>query len=168
MDFQNYDYEMVMMITNITSNAWVYLYWNGASTGTYIGDMIYTPNVGTFGSGSDSIVPYHVNDIYAYFVNASSSTISSDNRDILARYRFRGISSTRFSMAMIGRMQLWWNNNATTSGRGAPGGSVQINNCVWAASNNNINWAPTSITLNGLGSATVKITWLRINKVSSG
>ena len=168
MDFTNYDYEMVLEITNITVNAWIYLYWNGGNTGTFIGEMIYPPNLGTYQAGTDQTVPYWINNTYdTYFINAGSDAVSGDNRNILNRYRFRGISSTRFAMNMLGRQQLFWTDNSTITSRGAPSGGTFLISSVWYNAANNANWAPTHITLDGMGGATAKITWLQINKVSS-
>jgi hypothetical protein len=169
MDFINYDYEMIVEIQNVATNAWIYLYWNGGGSGTFIGDMIYPANVNTYQSGTDIQVPYWINNgSDTYFIQVGSSLISADNRSVINRYRLRGISSTRFALNIMGRQQLYWHNNNTITSRGMPSAGTYLSSSVWYNAANNANWAPTAITFNGQGaSAPVTVTWLRINKVSA-
>lgn len=169
LDFINYDYEMIVEIQNVSTNAWIYLYWNGGGSGTFIGDMIYPANVNTYGSGTDIQVPYWINNgSDTYFIQVGSSLISADSRSVINRYRLRGISSTRFALNIMGRQQLYWHNNSTITSRGMPSAGTYLSSSVWYNAANNANWAPTAITFNGQGaSAPVSVTWLRINKVSA-
>jgi hypothetical protein len=169
MDFINYDYEMIVEIQNVATNAWIYLYWNGGGTGTFIGDMIYPANPGTYQTGTDQQVPYYMNNnSAAYFIQVGSSAVSSANRSVLNRYRVRGLSSTRFALNIMGRQQLYWSDNTTITNLGMPSGGTYLGSSVWYNTANNANWAPTAMTFNGQGaSAPVTVTWLRINKVSA-
>lgn len=169
MDLINYDYEMIVEIQNVALNAWIYVYWNGGSTGTFIGDMIYPANINTYASGTDIQVPYWMNNsTTTYFINVGSNVQSGANRSVINRYRLQGLSSTRFALNIIGRQQLYWSDNNTITNIGMPSGGTYLSSSVWYNGSNNANWAPTAITFNGQGgSAPVIVTWLRINKVSS-
>jgi hypothetical protein len=169
MDFQNYDYEMIVEIQNVEVNAWIYLYWNGGGSGTFIGDMIYPANPSTYQTGTDQQVPYYMNNnSAAYFIQVGTTAVSNANRSVLNRYRVRGLSSTRFALNIMGRQQLYWSDNTTVTNLGMPSGGTYLASSVWYNTSNNANWAPTAITFNGQGdSAPVTVTWLRINKVSA-
>jgi hypothetical protein len=169
LDLQNYDYEMIVEIQNVSVNAWIYLYWNGGSTGTFIGDMVYPANPSTYQAGTDQQVPYYMNNsTTTYFIQVGTTAVSNANRSVINRYRMRGISSTRFALNIMGRQQLYWSDNNTITNIGMPSGGTYLASSVWYNPSNNANWAPTAITFSGQGaSAPVTITWLRINKVSS-
>jgi hypothetical protein len=169
LDLINYDYEMIVEIQNVSVNAWIYLYWNGGGTGTFIGDMVYPANPSTYQAGTDQQVPYYMNNSSTtYFIQVGTTAVSAANRSVLNRYRLRGISSTRFALNIMGRQQLYWSDNNTITNLGMPSGGTYLASSVWYNSANNANWGPTAITFNGQGaSAPVTVTWLRINKVSS-
>ena len=161
MDFQNYDYEMIMYISNQPAANWLYFFWNGQSSTTHYGELVYTP---TTASGTDQATSTSgTNDEYPYTIYTGVNVVSSATRDVYVRYRFRGLNSSKFLMSAEGRPQLPWNDNTVQA---IPYYLVYKLNTTYVISGNNANWAPQSLRVSGSGNQTIKMTWLRINKIS--
>ena len=161
MDFQNYDYEMIMYVSNQPAANWLYFYWNGQNSATHYGELIYTPETA---SGADQVTSTSgTTDGFPYTIYSGNNTVSSATRDIYIRYRFRGLNSSRFLMSAEGRPQLTWNDDTV---RANPYYIVYKLNTTYVISGNNANWAPQSIRVAGSGNQTTRMTWLRINKIS--
>jgi hypothetical protein len=164
MDFINYDYEMIMYIANQPATNWLYLFWNGQSAANHYGELIYAPSA-VGGNGPDNITyTKGSGDIYPYWVYTGSTTYSAGPRDVYVRYRFRGLNSTKFLMSPEGRPHLTWSDNSIEY---QPHFLVYKQNTTYATTGNNANWAPQSIRISGSGNQLIKMTWLRINKISS-
>ena len=161
MDFQNYDYEMIMYISNQPAANWLYFFWNGQSSTTHYGELVYTP---TTASGTDQATSTSgTNDEYPYTIYTGVNVVSSATRDVYVRYRFRGLNSSKFLMSAEGRPQLPWNDNTVQA---IPYYLVYKLNTTYVISGNNANWAPQSLRVSSSGNQTIKMTWLRINKIS--
>jgi uncharacterized protein YjbI with pentapeptide repeats len=161
MDFQNYDYEMIMYVLNQPAANWLYFYWNGQNSATHYGELIYTP---VNASGTDQVTSTSgTNDSYPYTIYTGNTTVSSATRDVYIRYRFRGLNSSKFLMSAEGRPQLTWNDNTVQA---IPYYLVYKLNTTYVISGNNANWAPQSIRMASSGNQTIRMTWLRINKIS--
>jgi hypothetical protein len=167
LDFQNYDYEMIMFISNISPVTWLYFYWNGTGNASHYGDMVYSPlNLTTGSTDSINTAQSASNDTIPYTLYSGSNDISTTNRNIYARYRFRGISATKFMMSVEGRPQLSWFDDTI---RSMPQYLVYKMNTTYIASGNNATrWAPASLKVASGGTypGSIAMTWLRINKIS--
>ena len=163
MDFQNYDYEMNMHILNIPSGQWIYYLWNGATTASHYGDLIYTPTTSAGNVDTLKVDTAVGNDSNPYTLYSGNTEVSTVNRNIYVRYRFRGLSANRFMMSIEGRYQLsWFDENL----RVMPQYAVFKMNTTYITTGNNANWAPQSLKTSGIGTSTVRMTWLRISKTS--
>jgi hypothetical protein len=166
LDFQNYDYEMIMFVSNITTTTWLYFYWNGTNNASHYGDMVYTPE--TTGTTTEifNTLQFGTNDANPYTLYSGNSSINSNNRNIYARYRFRGISRNKFMMSVEGRPQLSWVDDAI---RNTPTYIVYKNNTTYITTTNDATrWAPASLKVASSGTypGSIAMTWLRINKIS--
>jgi hypothetical protein len=66
-------------------------------------------------------------------------------------------------MSIEGRYQLsWFDENL----RVMPQYAVFKMNTTYITTGNNANWAPQSLKTSGIGTSTVRMTWLRISKTS--
>jgi len=167
MDFQNYDYEAILHMSNLLSEQFINLYWNGMSTATWEGEFVWMANVALFAAGADQPVPYMINNSSnALAFYPGTNTGSSAARDMLLTLRFRGISANRFSIVQMGRSQLFY--TTAVAGAAPPVSASGWQRATYSVTGNNANWAPTSIRLAVPGgNRQVRMTWHRINKISS-
>jgi hypothetical protein len=167
MDFQNYDYEATLHMSELLGEQFVYLYWNGTNAATWEGEFVYMTNVALFAAGEDQPVPYMMNNrADAVTFLPGTNTHGSSIRDMILTIRFRGISQNRFSVVLVGRPQIYY----TTAQNGvmAPVGWGGLQRATYSVTGNNANWAPQSIRIyNPAGNKPVKMTWNRINKISA-
>jgi uncharacterized protein YjbI with pentapeptide repeats len=163
MDFQNFDYEMNMHILNIPHSTWIYYLWNGSSTASHYGDLTYTPTTSVGTADTISVNQSVINDSVPYTLYSGNTEVSTVNRNIYVRYRFRGLSANKFMMSIEGRYQLSWFDDTI---RIMPQYAGFKMNTTYITTGNNANWAPQSLRTSGIGTSTVRMTWLRINKTS--
>jgi hypothetical protein len=163
MDFQNFDYEMNMHILNIPHSTWIYYLWNGASTASHYGDLTYTPTTSSGTADTLKVDTAVSNDSVPYTLYSGNTEVSTLNRNIYVRYRFRGLSANKFMMSIEGRYQLSWFDDTI---RIMPQYAGFKMNTTYITTGNNANWAPQSLRTSGIGTSNVRMTWLRINKTS--
>lgn len=165
MDFINYDYEMIMHVANQPAATWLYLFWNGQNSVSHYGELIYTPSTVDGGTYDNVTYTSGSGDGFPYWVYSGATAYTGNpTREVYTRYRFRGVNSIKFLMSPEGRPHLSWSDNSIAK---QPPFMVYKQNTTYATTGNNANWAPQSIRVAGSGNQLIKMTWLRINKISS-
>lgn len=162
-DFQNYDYEMTLELTNLPSGTWLYFFWNNNSYASHSGTMVYGPSTSSGGTDGLNTSQGGYYDSYPYTLYSGNTNIDGGNRNILATYRFRGLSATHFAMTIVGRPNLYWPSFASN----IPQFPVYKCETTYYNGNNGANWGPTTLQIaSGGTSYSGKMVWRRLNKTS--
>ena len=162
-DFQNYDYEATFEFQNLSSNTWLYFFWNNVDNASHSGTLIYAPSTGSGGTENISTNYGGNGDGNPYTIYSGNNDGSSANRSILVTYKFRGLSATYFTMNIVGKPNLHWPSFLTY----IPQFSVSKGESTYYSNSNGVNWGPVSLKVASSGSSyTGKMTWRRINKTS--
>jgi hypothetical protein len=166
MNFQDYDYEANLHILNLPGDQFVFMFFNGVNTATWEGEFIYMGNATLFNIGNDQSVPYAMNNRADAVTFLPGTNVGSNAaRDMILTLRFRGISANRFSVVQTHRPQLFY--TTAVAGASAPVGWGGMVRATYTVTGNNATWAPQSIRFMTNGNRPVRMTWHRINKISS-
>jgi hypothetical protein len=162
-DFQNYDYEMTIECSNLPSGTWLYFFWNNAENASHSGTMMYAPSTSSGGNEGLSTNQGANYDSYPYTLYSGNTNTGAGVRNILATFRFRGLSAIHFAMNIVGRPNLYWPSFAPNM----PQFAVYKCETTYYNGTNGANWGPTSLKVASGGTPyTGKMVWKRLNKTS--
>jgi uncharacterized protein YjbI with pentapeptide repeats/uncharacterized protein YjdB len=160
-DFQNYDYEATFEFSNLSSSHWLYFYWNNNNNASHSGTMVYAPPTTAGGNESFNTTQGGSYDSNPYTLYSGNTNSGSGVRNLIATYRFRGLSATHFAMNIVGRPNLYWPSFATN----IPQYAVYKCETTYYNNNNGGNWGPTTLRIASTGTSySGKMVWTRLNK----